>query len=144
VANVTIIDILLILHFLGLAMGFAASFSGMVMMGLMGRATPQERPVLARVPPAMTRVGDVGLLLLWASGLILLFYKWGGFAAVPWQFHAKFTVVILLTLLIGYMHSLMAKARRGDTAAAARMPTMGKIAFTLAVTAVVLAVLAFH
>ena len=143
-SNITTLDVLLILHFLGLAMGFAASFSGMVIMGLMGGATPQERPILARVPPAMTRVSDVGLLLLWASGLILLFYKWGGFANVPWQFHVKFTVVILLTLLIGYMHSLMAKARRGDAGAAARMQAMGRIAFVLAVTAVIFAVLAFH
>ena len=137
-------QVLLILHFLGLGMGFAASFSGMVMMGLLGRATPQERPVLARVQPAMTRVGDVGLVLLWVTGPILLFYKWGGFANVRWQFHAKFTVVILLTLVIGYMHSQMPKVRRGDAAAAARLPIAGRFAFVLAVTAVIFAVLAFH
>ena len=136
-------QILLILHFLGLAMGFSVSFSNMVMGGIIGKAAPAERPVLGRFPPVMTRVGDIGLVLLWLSGFGLLFLKWGGFSAMPATFHIKLTLVFLLTGVIGYIHALQAKLKRGDAAAAARIQVVGKVAFVLAVSIVVLAVLSF-
>jgi hypothetical protein len=136
-------QILLILHFLGLAMGLAVSFSGMVMQGLIDRAAPAEKTVLARFPPAMSRVGDIGLVLLWVSGLTLVFTKWGGFGVMPWTFHVKLTAVVILTALVGFIHSLMRKARNGDAAAAARIKSVGRVAFLFALTAVIFAVLTF-
>jgi uncharacterized membrane protein len=135
---------LLVLHFLGLAMGLAVPLANMVLMTIVSRATPDERAVLARFPPRMVRVGDTGLVLLWATGLTLVFTKWGGFAVLPWQFHVKLTAVVLLTLTIGYVHALMGKAKRGDAAAAARMPAVGRVALLFALTAVVFAVLTFN
>ena len=136
-------QVLLILHFLGLAMGLAVSFSGMVMQGLIDKAAPADKAVLARFPPAMSRVGDIGLVLLWATGLTLVFTKWGGFGVMPWTFHVKLTAVVILTALIGYIHSLMRKARNGDAAAAAQIKSVGRVAFLFALTAVVFAVLTF-
>ena len=139
----TLNRILLILHFLGLAMGLSVSFSGMVMGGLLDKAAPAERPVLNRFMPVMQRIGDVGLVLLWLSGFGLLFFKWGGFVAMPPTFHLKLTLVVILTGLIGYAHSLQRKIRNGDAAAAARIQTVGKILFLLALSIVVTAVLTF-
>ena len=138
--------VLLILHFLGLAMGLSVSFSGMVMGGLIDKAAPAERAVLGRFPPLMARVGDIGLTLLWASGLGLLFFKWGGIANLgnmPWQFHAKLTLVVVLTALVGYIHTLLRKVAKGDMAALARMRIVGGIAFLTAISIVTFAVLAF-
>lgn len=140
----TLNQVLLILHFLGLTMGFSVSFSGMVMAGLMNRATPGERPILARFPPAITRIGDVGLVLLWLSGFGLLFFKWGGFSAMPVTFHLKLTLVFVLTGLVGYIHTLQRRIRNGDAKAAVLIQTVGKVAFLTAVSIVVLAVLAFE
>ncbi|MBM3778714.1 MAG: hypothetical protein FJW23_10835 [Acidimicrobiia bacterium] len=140
----TVFPILLILHFLGLAMGFGTSFANMVMGGLIDKAAPGEKPVLARFPPAMIRVGDTGLILLWTTGLIMLYTKWGGFGNLPWQFHAKITAVAVLSGVIGYIHVLMKKARQGDQAAMARIPAVGKVAFLMAATALVLAVITFN
>ncbi len=142
----TLNHVLLILHFLGLAMGLSVSFAGMVMMGLINKAAPAERPVLARFPPLMSRVGDIGITLLWLSGLGLLAFKWGGFGSVgnlPWTFHLKLTLVVVLTALIGYMHGQLRRARNGDAAAMARMQAVGKVMFLIAVSIVVLAVLTF-
>ncbi|MEZ5319510.1 MAG: hypothetical protein R2752_19075 [Vicinamibacterales bacterium] len=138
------IRVLLIFHFIGLTMGFTAGFSGLVMARLMAAASPDERGVLARVPPAMSRIGDIGLVLLWLTGLGLLFLKWGGFGAMPGLFHAKITAVVILSGIIGYMHVLMRKARQGDAAAAARLPLVGRAAMLTALTALVLAVLTFE
>jgi uncharacterized membrane protein len=134
--------ILLMLHFLGLAMGLAVSFSSMVMQGLMSTAAPQERPVLARFAPRMSIVGHVGLGLLWGTGVALMFTKWD-LEVLPWQFRVKLGAVVLLTIAVGYITRLMKQAQRGDQAAVARIPAVGKAAFLLALTAVVFAVLTF-
>jgi len=138
------LQILLVLHFLGLAMGFSVSFAGMVMGAMIARAKPEERPVLGRFLPVMSRVGDIGLVLLWGSGLSLLYLKWGGFRNVAPTFHAKITLVVALTLLVGYIHALQGRLKRGDHAVQGRMQTAGKFAFLLAVSIVVLAVLTFN
>lgn len=135
--------ILLMLHFLGLAMGLSVSFSGMVLQGLMAKAAPPERAVLARFPPRIVIVGHAGLGLLWATGLTLVFTKWGGFGALPWQFHVKLTAVVLLTITVGYITSQMKKSAAGDPAAMARIQNAGKFAFLMALTAVAFAVLTF-
>jgi len=138
--------VLLVLHFFGLAMGLSVSFSGMVMGGLIDKAAPAERAVLGRFMPLMTRVGHIGLTLLWVSGLGLLFFKWGGtenFGNLPWQFHAKLTLVVVLTALIGYMGVLQRRAGKGDTAAMAQIRAVGSVAFVTVIAIVSLAVVAF-
>jgi uncharacterized membrane protein len=138
-----IFEVLLILHLLGMAMAFSATFGNLVMNGLMDRAAPAERAVLARFPPGIARVRDIGLLLLWVSGLWLLFGRWGGFGQLPWQFHLKVTLVILLSGLIGYTHVLARKVRQGDAGAAARIRTVGFVGSLIALVVVVLAVSTF-
>lgn len=136
-------QLLLILHFLGLAMSFSAGFANLTMAALIGRAEPAERPVLARFPPLMIRFADVGLTLLWVTGLTLIFTKYGSFGVLPWPFHVKLTCVVILTLLLGYVHMLLGRARKGDTAAAARIPVIGRVNVTLAIVIVIFAVLTF-
>ncbi|MEP7381724.1 MAG: hypothetical protein ABI910_08565 [Gemmatimonadota bacterium] len=137
-------EVLLILHFLGLAMGLSVSFANMVMAGLISTAEPPERAVLGRFPPVMGRVGKIGLATLWVTGLLMFMSRGTPFAAMPWQFHAKLTAVTLLTLLIVYIHRLERRARTGDRAAAARIPNVGRGSLALAVTAVIFAVLTFR
>ena len=138
---------LLVLHLLGLACGLAVPFSNMVMGALIEKAAPPEKPILARFPPAMMRVGDIGLVLLWITGPAMLFTKYGGFSAMrslSWTFHVKLTAVIALTLCVGYIHSQAKRAFSGDQAALARVRNVGKIALLSALTAVVFAVLTFE
>lgn len=136
-------QLLLFLHFLGLGLGATASFGAPVIGKLIENASEAERPILARVPAALSHVSGAGLLLLWATGLVLVFTKWGGFGSLPWQFHVKITGVVLLTGTVGMIHAHQAKAKRGDRAAAARIPTIGLVSTALTVLIVLFAVLAF-
>jgi hypothetical protein len=136
-------QLLLVLHFLGLAMGFSVGFSNIVMGTLIQKAPPAEKAVLGRFPLAMSRVGDIGLALLWVTGLTLTYTKWSGIGSLPWQFHAKLTAVVLLTLSIGFVHSQQAKLKRGDTSVMPRIEAAGKITMLLAILSVVFAVLTF-
>ena len=134
---------LLILHFLGLALGFCSSFGNAVMSVLISRAEPADRAVLGRVPPAIGRLGAVGLALLWITGIALVYVKYGGFAVLPWQFSVKLVAVVVLTVAVAYAHRLQALILKGDQGAMTRIQTVGKIAMTSALVALVFAVLAF-
>lgn len=133
----------LILHFVGLALGTSVSIAGGVMMGVMGQAAPAERPVLARFMPAMSRVGRLGLALLWVTGLTMLFLRYGSPGQLPWTFHAKLLAVVLLTAVVAYLRILEKQAMAGDASAGPRMQRVAKVAPLFALAAVVFAVLTF-
>ena len=136
-------DIILIFHFLGLALGFGGGFANGILAMLMGKATPEDAAVLARVPPLASRLSDIGRVLLWVTGIILVFSKWN-IGAMPVMFWIKIVAVLVLTGNSGYMHMLKGKAKAGDTAAAALIPKLGPINMVAAIAAVVFAVFAFH
>jgi uncharacterized membrane protein len=139
-------ETLLILHFLGLALGLGTSFA-MFTLNLTSKALePAERVKFMQRAGALSRNGSYGLLLLILSGLGITFYRgfgnvmaWGGGA-----FHAKLTLVVLLTGLVGYMQVTAKKARTtGDPKAMAKLPLLGRIGLVLTVSIVILAVVAF-
>ena len=135
--------ILLILHFVGLGMGLSVTFGNIVMMGLITSAAGPEKPVLARFPPAISKVGQIGLGLLWVTGATMAYTKWSGIGSMPWTFDVKLTAVVLLTLLVVYITQLEKRIHRGDAAAAAQIQTIGKITSVCALTAIIFAVLTF-
>ena len=134
---------LLVLHFLGLAMGLSVTFGNIVMQRLIARAAPNERPILGRFPPAISGVGRAGLALLWATGLTLAFTKWNGIASMPPTFHVKLTAVVLLTLVVAYITTLEGKVRRGDSTAMAQIPKVAPLAALFALVAIIFAVITF-
>ena len=79
-------QLLLVLHFIGLGMGLSVSFGNIVVLGLIGSAGPSEKPVLARFPPAISKVGQIGLALLWITGATMAYTKWNGIGSMPWTF----------------------------------------------------------
>lgn len=139
----TLNQVLLVVHFLGLAFGFSVPIANAVVGALIASAAPAERSVLARLPPRMGAIGKIGLTLLWISGGVLVETRWGGFGTLPWQFHVKLTAVVLLTITVIYIHLQERRVRHGDTGASARIQTAGKIGAVFALTALVFAVLTF-
>ena len=139
----TLNQVLLVLHFVGLAMGLSVTIANAVMGSLIAASVPNDRAVLSRFPPLMSRVGKIGLTLLWISGVILVQTRWGGFATLPWQFHVKLTSVVLLTMLVIYIHVQERQVRQGNAAAATRIQTAGKFTGVFALAAVIFAVLTF-
>jgi hypothetical protein len=136
-------NVLLMIHFLGLAMGLSTGFANMVMAGLIAKAAPAEKPVLGRFPPAMSRIGVVGLTLLWISGISIVMTRYGTFSILPRPFIVKLASVVLLTLAVIYINILMPRAQRGDAAAMARIQTLGKLTGPLALIAIIFAVITF-
>lgn len=134
---------LIAVHFIGLALGFSTGFANVVMAGLIRRAAPQERAVLRRFPPAMAPLGVVGLVLLWASGLTIIYTRYGTFAILPQTFLIKIAAVVLLTIAVIYMQVLQRRVQSGDVAALAKIETVGRATGPLALIALIFAVITF-
>ena len=124
-------------------MGLSVTFGNIVMLGLITSAAPPEKPVLARFPPAISKVGQAGLALLWLTGATMAYTKWSGIGSMPWTFDVKLSAVVLLTLLVVYITRLEKRIQRGDAAAAAQIQTIGKVTTLCALTAITFAVLTF-
>lgn len=139
----TLDHFLVIVHMVGLAMGFGSGFAQMVMAGLMAKATPAEKGVLGRFPPAMGRVGVIGLVLLWISGYSIVLYRYGSFAILPQTFIYKLIAVVLLTLAVIAIQVLQRRMRAGDASAMAKMQMLGRLTGPLSLIAIIFAVITF-
>lgn len=139
------LDLWLILHFLGVALGVGTGFA-MLTLGLSTRdMSPADRGAFMRRASMVGVNGSIGLLLLIVSGVALLLnYGLESVRLFGPMFHVKLTLVVILIGVFGYMQVLVRKFKSGDAAAAARLPTVSKIMLLLGVLIVVFAVLTFH
>jgi uncharacterized membrane protein len=141
------LDLWLITHFIGLALGVGTAFAMFTLGMASGDMAPADRAAFMRRALALSRNSSLGLLLLIASGLGLLLEQGAGavMALGGAMFHVKLTLVVILVGVFGYMQVLIRKSRSADgAAAAARIPVIGRVMLLLGVSIVVFAVLAFH
>ena len=141
-------DLLLMIHFIGLAMGVGTSFAMMTLGRVAASMEPAERATFFGRVGVLAKNGSIGLTLLIASGIGMLLdrgvsvmFTIGGAA-----FHAKLTLVVILSGCLGYSQVLRKRMREGkDPArAAAILPKLGQGMLLLGVATVVAAVAAFH
>ena len=92
---------------------------------------------------ALTRMGHIGLGLLIISGLFLMDKHWINLAHSP-LLHIKFTLVLILIILISILTRLGIKAKNGDMKSAAKMRPLGPLALLTGIAIIILAVLNFQ
>jgi uncharacterized membrane protein len=139
-------ELLLILHFLGLAVGVGASFANLTLRLSMRELPPAEKAIVAGRFRALGKNGSIGLALLLVSGFGMFFLRgaretmaWGGGA-----FHAKLTLIVLLAGTMGYAQVLQKKAARDPSGPATTLlPKVTTLMLVLAVGVIVAAVIAF-
>ena len=140
-------DFFLIIHFVGLALGVGTSFATL-RLGLATKALPPaERGQFFTYAAALGKNGSLGLALLLASGLCMLFtrgvttvFSSGGVA-----FHIKLTLVLVLIGLLGFTQVLVKRIReKQDAKAMATVAKVGPVMLLTGLGIVVTAVLAFH
>jgi hypothetical protein len=140
-------DFFLIIHFIGLAMGVGTSFA-MMRLGIATKdLAPAERGQFFRRALAVAKNGSIGLGLLIASGLCMLFTRGVGtvFASGGVAFHIKLTLVLILCGLLGFSQVKLKRFRENDDGAAlAAAAKLGPIMLVTGLGIVICAVLAFH
>ncbi len=136
-------NVLVVVHFIGLSLGMSVGFANIVMAKLIAQASPQEKVVLGRFPPAMGKLGLIGLTLLWGSGIAIVLTRYGSFAILPRPFIIKLTAVVLLTITVLYIQVLQRRVDKGDMAAMATIQTLGRATGPMALVAIIFAVITF-
>ena len=139
-----LVDVVLFLHLVGLMMGAGGGFGSMIVMRGASAMAPEQAGPLRGLGPALGRFSSVGLLLMLVTGPTLVFMKYGGFGGLPSLFWVKMIFVSSLTLAAFTLEMTYASVKRGDAAAAKRLPALGPWAGLSSLLAVLFAVLAFH
>jgi hypothetical protein len=139
-----VLDILLIVHFVGLMMGAGGGLGGTVVMGYARSLPPEQAGPLRAVGPALAHMSTAGLVLLLLTGPALVSMKYGGFAAMPTMFWVKLIFVGTLTLAAILIEVTYSRVKKGDAKAAGLLPKLGPVAGISTLLAVVFAALAFH
>ncbi|HEY0656427.1 MAG TPA: hypothetical protein VGD65_25010 [Chryseosolibacter sp.] len=137
-------ETLLILHFIGLAMGVGTGFAHAFIGAAAGKMPPAEGIKFRLNSLVITRVGNIGLVLLLVSGLGLITPYWKVLPSSPLLI-AKLVLVALLIIVIARLNILGRKAQQANPGEQfAKMKTLGKVSMVLALSIVVVAVLYFQ
>src|SRR3954467_13003247 len=127
-------DFLLIVHFVGLALGVGTSFATMRLGLATKHLPPAERAQFFKYVITLGKNGSLGLTLLIASGLGMLFTRGVTtvFSSGGPAFHVKLTLVLVLAGLLGFSQVLVKRVREKQDAQA--MATLAKVGPVMLVT----------
>ncbi|MEZ5667727.1 MAG: hypothetical protein R3F55_09915 [Alphaproteobacteria bacterium] len=133
-----------IVHFLALAIGIGGSAANLLLAVRAATIPAEARPGLGAIQRLIGRVAFGCVLLLWASGLAMLYARYGGWAGQGVLFWLKIAAVAVLTvaatgLQVLTVRAQIAKAPPPRTA----MLRLAVAANASAMLAVLFAVLAF-
>lgn len=138
--------VLLIAHLMLIAIGTGMSFGNYINLRHAESETGERAAALAALRSTVGRIGDVVIVLIWASGIALVWDRIAAGAPAPegW-FYAKLAVVVLLTV----SHALARRtsgimARTGDASLRDRVELCVAGVWLAALTAIVLSVIAFE
>ncbi len=137
-------DILLALHFVGLLMGAGGGMGSAIVMAQARRMSPEDAGVVRRVDPALGRVSFVGVLVMLATGVGMLFVKSGAVRRNARPVSLEDAVRRDSDDCDGGDRADLCFGAKGNVAAAARLPRIGPIAGGSAMLATILAAFAFH
>ena len=134
---------MLMLHFLGVAMGVGASFAFMF-LGITARKMETTEAFKFRFNTlVLSRMGMIGLTLLIISGLYLITPYWSVIGSMPLLI-VKLTLVLILGALLGIIGTRTKKAfKENDEALLKKIEPFSKLTFAISITIVILAVLIF-
>ena len=135
---------MLVLHFIGLAMGLGTSLGFMFLGIAAARMEPEKGRSFMMDVFALSRMGHVGLLLLLVSGIYLLWPFLPALGDMP-LLQAKLALFVVLGALIGIISGKARKAKSGDAEAQLKaIAPLGRLSLLTGLAIVVLAVLVFH
>lgn len=137
-------DLMLIIHFLGLAMGLGTSFA-FLFLGIKGsKLDKEEGRKLAMNSSVLGTMGHIGLTMLIISGLYLMTPFWNTLNVRPLLI-VKLILVLVLTITIVFSSIYSNRLKKGGSASnLKKLAVLGKVSLLTAIIIVLLAVLSFH
>lgn len=137
-------DFMLIVHFLGLAMGLGTSFAFLFLSRARSKMEKEEGMKFGMNTSILSTMGHIGLTMLIISGLYLMTPFWKTLNVRPLLI-SKLIFVLILTISVILATVYSKRAKRGNTESnLKRVAFLGKVALFSAIGIVLLAVLNFH
>lgn len=137
-------DVMLIVHFIGLAMGIGTSIAFMFLGMASSKMEKEEAQKFNVNTFALSRMGHIGLTLLIISGGYLMTPHWINLETTPLLI-VKLVLVLVLAALVGIISSKAKKAKLGDTELYLnKIRPLGMLSLLIGLTIVILAVSVFH
>src|SRR5687767_7417487 len=106
-------EVMLIIHFIGLAMGVGTGFAMMFIGIAASKMTPEKRNEFILNATTLGKMGHTGLGLLILTGLFLMTPYWSILSVTPLLI-AKISLVVVLFALVIVNSSLARKAKQGN------------------------------
>ena len=133
-----------IIHFLSFAIGIGGGVANMVIAMRAASVDAAMQMPLRAVQTTLGRLSFGTLILLWLTGVYMIYAANGGWAGLGTVFWMKIAAVLVLTAASFTMqYMVLTAARREPAMLARRMPQLGMTATGAAVAALALAVFAF-
>lgn len=135
-------SILLVFHFIGLAMGLGTSLAFMFLGIASAKMEAAEAKKFMLNTFSLSRMGHIGLTLLILTGLFLMAPYWANLTQSPLLI-TKLVLVLVLGVLIGINTSFAKKVKQGEAAYLSRLQIFGRLSLLTTLAIVVLAVFNF-
>ncbi len=138
------LTLLKIVHFAGLIMGFAGGIANAMAGKRLQGMPPEAMPRVQAFQEALGKLSAIGLLLLWLSGIAII-WGWRGLAVFDdWVFNLKIAAVVVLTGFSLTASVTTARAKKAGTPPDPdRMRKIGMGAMSFGTLALILAVINF-
>ena len=137
-------DIVLVIHFVGLAMALGTGFANLFLGVVASKLEPAEKGSFMSKTLILGKMGQIGLGLLIISGLYLASPFWQVISFMP-LFIVKLILVVLLTIVVSIITLKVRKAKKeNNPALLAKIKPLGIVTFLLGIAIVTFAVLSFH
>jgi len=136
-------DLMLVIHFIGLAMAVGTGFANLFLGIVASKLEPAEKGSFMSKTIILGRMGQIGLGLLVLSGFYLITPYWEVLGVMPLLI-VKLILVGLLLISVSMILFIVRKSKKeGNPALLSRIKPIGMLNFVLGITIVVLAVLYF-
>ncbi|MCD7060069.1 hypothetical protein [Pelagibacterium xiamenense] len=137
-------NILLFLHLFALVLGMGAGIALSMQGRLMASAGPELRTGLLRFGEMLRVNSYAGIALLWITGPLIVWLRYGGAGGLGAWFWVKMAFVVALTISIAVGAASYPKAKTGDADAMKRVKLAGMGSGIFGLLAIFSAVFAFN
>ncbi len=138
-----LVNLLIWVHLLALAMGFAGGI-GMSQIGpRLAAAAPDQRATWWPLANVFTRISHIGLGLLLVTGPLILWLKFHGASGLNAAFAIKMGLIVLAVIAIGFSDWGKARLKKGDEGGARVMAACGPLIMLIMLGVVLAAVFTF-
>lgn len=135
---------MLILHFIGLAMGLGTGFAHAFLGTITTKMSAEEAIKFRLHSLVLSKMGHIGITLLLISGFYLISPYWKVLSTMPLLI-VKLSLVAILIILISLIGAAGSKAKKGDPAVQLKkMEALGKMTLLVGIAIVIVAVNVFH